>query len=69
MVCEGTGLWGRDIWHLVQRDQRLGLRGHLADIDYHPDWHNSSTAKNDPPTVKRMTGVSANRFLNIVHLA
>jgi len=39
LVCEYPGLLGGNIWHHIQRDQRLCFCHHLADLDHYSDWH------------------------------
>jgi hypothetical protein len=66
LVCECTRLLGRHFWHYIERNQRLGLRDHLADIDDHSDWHYRCATQKDSPALQgSMNHVIEIRSINL----
>ena len=65
-MCECAGVLGRRAGHHIQRDQRLGLRDHLAAIDHHSDWHyRSATKKNSAALQGSINHVIEIRSINL----
>ena len=54
-VLRTTGLLGRNSWHYLQRNQRLGVCHHLAATDGNPDWYYCRTAQNAQEYLKAIT--------------
>jgi hypothetical protein len=64
-VCKYIVVLGRNTWYYIQRDQRLGICDHLANIDGYFVWHYRATTEKNPSTIERIMNAYMNHFIEI----